>query len=64
MSGDLQSATEMLISELIHRHYPHEAGHVTNSMEISIHHHKIVQGNVKLVMQRTGEWGVGGGGRG
>lgn len=45
----------MLISELIHRHYPHESGHVTNSMEISVHHHKIVQGNVKLVMQQTGE---------
>ena len=45
----------MLIAELIHRHYPHESGHVTNSMEISIHHHKIVQGNVRLVMRQTGE---------
>ncbi|XP_037071111.1 protein bicaudal C-like [Pollicipes pollicipes] len=53
-SENIQAATDMLITELIHRHYPHEAGHVTNTMEISIHHHKIVQGNVKLIMQRTG----------
>ena len=51
-----QAATDMLITELILRHYPHESGHVTNSMEISIHHHQVVQGNVKLVMQRTGRW--------
>ncbi|XP_043198952.1 protein bicaudal C homolog 1-like [Amphibalanus amphitrite] len=53
-SENIQAATEMIINELVHRYYPHEPGHVTNSMEISIHHHKIVQGNVKLVMQRTG----------
>lgn len=53
-SSSIQAATEMLVYELVVRHYPHEPGQVTNSLEVSAQHHRVVEGNVRLIMQKSG----------